>query len=456
MLQAPYGAPLKGDNMTVFVTDKHKKPLMPCSEKRAHVLLDKGKAVIHKMEPFTIRLKNISVKNVTLQPLRLKLDPGSKTTGLAILEEDSNTAVWFGEIHHKTWIKTNLADRSMYRRRRRTKNLRYRPPRFDNRVKGKGWLPPSLISRIDQTVNTIKKLQKLTPLISVSIEHVKFDTQLMENAEIKGTEYQQGKLFGWEQRAYLQEKFNHKCAYCGKGEWELKGMPFNIDHVVPKSKGGTNRIDNLVWSCKRCNEQKSNMSLHEFGKLRNKDFSAVKSKAKSSLKDAAVMNSIRWRLISEIEKTGLKIELGSGGRTKYQRKNHGLPKTHYYDALCVGKSTPLDINIQCRYVTKLHAKGRGTRKIVQLDKYGFPRQYRKREKMIHGFMTGDRVRATTGKHTGVSGRLVARVKGPYININGKRFGTSYNGLLLIQRNDGWDYEKDLALTGKPSTIAQED
>ncbi|WP_218117830.1 RRXRR domain-containing protein, partial [Fervidobacterium changbaicum] len=72
----------------VFVLDKNKKPLMPCSEKRARLLLSRGRAVVHKMHPFTIRLKDRTVQQSELQPLRLKLDQGAKVTGLSVLRED--------------------------------------------------------------------------------------------------------------------------------------------------------------------------------------------------------------------------------------------------------------------------------------------------------------------------------------------------------------------------------
>ena len=78
--------------MAVFVLDRRKKPLMPCSEKRARIMLERGRARIHRMMPFTIRLVDRLQENSVLQPLRLKLDPGSKTTGLALAREAEH--VW--------------------------------------------------------------------------------------------------------------------------------------------------------------------------------------------------------------------------------------------------------------------------------------------------------------------------------------------------------------------------
>ncbi|MFZ5651571.1 MAG: RRXRR domain-containing protein [Bacillota bacterium] len=176
----------------VFVLDKRKKPLMPCTEKRARLLLERGRAAVHKMAPFTIRLKDRTVEKSELQPLRLKLDPGSKTTGFAVLLEDGpekSKAVLLGKIHHKPGIKDKLDARRNQRRGRRNRKTRYRKPRFNNRhpekcvACGKNarhgsrycrpcheaknfvdngyretWLPASLNARVNQTMSTVNKL----------------------------------------------------------------------------------------------------------------------------------------------------------------------------------------------------------------------------------------------------------------------------------------------------------
>lgn len=115
----------------VFVLDKHKKPLMPCSEKRARLLLQRKRAVIHRMAPFTIRLKDRTIKESQTQPLRLKLDPGSKVTGFAVLRKDNpeqSTAVLLGEIHHKPGIKSSIDNRRAQRHSRRNRKTRHRKP----------------------------------------------------------------------------------------------------------------------------------------------------------------------------------------------------------------------------------------------------------------------------------------------------------------------------------------
>ena len=149
----------------VFVLDKHQKPLMPCTEKRARLLLERGRAVIHTRAPFTIRLKDRAAKDSAFQPLRIKFDPGSKTTGVAIILEGAKgpKAIFFGEIVHKATIKARLDARRALRQSRRHRKTRYRKPRFQNRKRKAGWLPPSLAARVDQTLHAWVQIQKRRP-----------------------------------------------------------------------------------------------------------------------------------------------------------------------------------------------------------------------------------------------------------------------------------------------------
>jgi 5-methylcytosine-specific restriction endonuclease McrA len=241
--------------MSVFVLDQHKHPLMPCSEKRARLLLSRKRAVVHRVVPFTIRLKDRRVEDSHLQPVVLKLDPGSKTTGLALARVEQ---IEQGEIHHAVHlaellhrggeVHKRMGKRASYRRRRRSANLRYRPARFQNRGRKEGWLPPSLRSRVGGVLTWATRYQRWVPLARIEV-----DMALMQNPEIEGVAYQRGELAGWECRAYLLEKFGRRCVYCGKQE-----VPFEVDHVYPKSRGGTNRISNLVLSCHDCNQAKGN------------------------------------------------------------------------------------------------------------------------------------------------------------------------------------------------------
>ncbi len=424
-------------NMAVFVLDKYQKPLMPCSEKRARLLLERGRARVHKMYPFTIRLVDRLQETSTLQETRLKLDPGSKTTGVAITLDGTmgTKAVFLGEIVHKAGIKAKLDSRRSIRRSRRNRKTRYRQARFLNRKRKEGWLPPSLEARVQQTLHTIEKLRKLLPIQAISVEHVKFDTQKLESPEISGVEYQQGTLMGYEVREYLLEKWGRACVYCG-----VTDVPLEVEHIIPKSRGGSDRVSNLTLACHDCNQEKDTRTAEEYG------FPHIQAHAKKPLKDAAMMNATRWRLYERLRATGLPIETGTGGRTKYQRIQRGLPKEHYYDALCVGANTPVKFRTLPAYVQVWSAKGRGTRQMCNTNKYGFPLSHRQAKKAHFGFQTGDLVVANVpkGKYQGIwIGQVAVRSSGYFdMKTDGKRAvqGISRRYFRILQRADGWQYD----------------
>jgi len=420
--------------MAVSVLDRHHKPLMPCSEKRARLLLERGRARVHKMAPFTIRLVDRLQQDSELQPLRLKLDPGSKTTGVAIILDGAkgSKVIFLGEIIHKPGIKAKLDQRRALRRSRRNRKTRYRKPRFLNRRRKRGWLPPSLVARVGQTLSAVAKRIVAMPISAISFEHVKFDTQLMQNAEVSGVEYQQGTLQGYEVREYLLEKWGRACVYCGATDVSLE-----TEHIVPRSRGGSDRVSNLTLACHDCNQEKGTQTAEEYG------FPDIQAQAKKPLRDAAMMNATRWRLLERLKETGVPVECGTGARTKMQRIAHGLPKEHYYDALCVGASTPEVLTSLPSYVQVWSAKGRGTRQMVNSDAYGFPRGKAKSAKQVFGLQTGDMVRADVpkGKYKGTwKGRIAVRAKGTFVlTSNGQKFDVHHKYCQLIQRNDGWNY-----------------
>lgn len=216
-----------------------------------------------------------------------------------------------------------------------------------------GWIAPSLMSRIFNIDTWVKRLMRIYPITHLAVEHVKFDMQKMENPEISGVEYQQGTLMGYEIREYLLEKFNRKCFYCGK-----KNIPLDIEHIHPKGRGGTSRIDNLTIACRPCNSAKGNKLSHELGADMQAKVQRTLKAAKKTLKDAAAVNTIRWKIAETLEATGLPLEYGTGGKTKYHRTQAGLPKTHYFDAAsvsCIPKA-PDYLFVLC-----IHAVGYGHR-----------------------------------------------------------------------------------------------
>jgi 5-methylcytosine-specific restriction endonuclease McrA len=365
--------------------------------------------------------------------LRLKIDPGSTTTGFAIINDSTGEVVFAAELVHRGQrIKAALLERRALRRNRRQRKTRYRQPRFLNRPRLKGWLPPSLQSRIDNVLTWVSRLHRLCPITALSQELVRFDTQLMQDAEVSGVMYQQGELAGYEVREYLLEKWHRTCAYCGKTD-----VPLEIEHIIPKSRGGSDRISNLTLACHLCNQRKGNQTADEFG------HSQLQAKARQSLKDAAAVNTTRWMLFQRLEAIGLPVEVGTGGRTKWNRTQRELPKTHWLDAACIGESTPESINIDNVKPLYVKATGHGRRQMCTTDAFGFPKNHRARQKQYYGMQTGDMVKAMVpnGKYSGTwTSRVVVTARGWFdLTIHGKKATVNQKYCRKLFSADGYTY-----------------
>ena len=447
----------------VSVLDTEKRVCEPCHPAVARRLLREGKAAVFKRYPFTIILKREVVDPKTTD-YTLSVDPGSRCTGMAITDSENNIVACF-ELHHRGQaIKKRLSDKAGYRRSRRTRKLRYRPARWENRSRkasvltpdgwqyksfgqsSEGWIAPSLMSRVFNIHTWVNRLSKAYPITQLAVEHVKFDTQLMENPEISGVEYQRGTLYEAELWEYLLEKFGRKCFYCG-----AKNVPLEKEHILPKAKGGTNRASNLTISCRDCNIEKGNRHPDEIeGDFGKRVQSALRA-AKKPLKDAQAVNTIRWKIVETLKAIGLPVIYGTGGKTKWHRKKAGLPKTHYYDAACVAGVPKSDNGLS---VLAIHAVGYGHR--GDLGKYqtkqktpGFKSPYTRIEH-VNGFQKLDIVEMQTkkGKVVGCintfdktpEGRpQKLRIKADWTNGDG-RVGGNTTQLRKIQNRDGYGYQ----------------
>ena len=417
----------------VFVLDTQKRPLNPIRPGLARKLLSNGKAAVFKRYPFTLILK---VEVIAPQkPITLKLDPGSKTTGIALVQGED--VIFGAELTHRGQaIKASLESRCSLRRARRNRQTRYRKAKFSNRTRPKGWLAPSLQHRVETTLTWVTRLMKVAPIGSITQELVRFDLQQLENPEISGIEYQQGVLHGYEIREYLLNKWDRTCAYCG-----VTNTPLQVEHIHPKAKGGSNRISNLCLACDACNKKKGTQDVEQFLSKKPEILKRILSQAKRPLKDAVAVNSTRWALFNRLRTTGLPVSTGSGGLTKFNRTRLNLPKTHWLDAACVGKVESLKILTNKPLLIK--ATGHGTRQMCRTDKFGFPSRYVPRFKFVKGFQTGDIVKAvvTSGKKIGTYvGRVAVRTSGSF-NISASELvsGISYKYCSIIHRKDGYSY-----------------
>ncbi len=427
----------------VFVVSKDGKPLDPTTPRRARLLLDSGRAVVHRSSPFVIRIKDRHSRDSATQGVVVGVDPGSKITGIAVWMENTpgvREAVFLTEVEHRgALISKKLKQRSNYRRRRRTSNLRYRAPRFNNRARRPGWLGPSLQHRVDTTYAWVARIARWAPVQGIEMELVRFDMQFMQNPEISGTEYQQGELAGYEVREYLLEKWSRMCVYC-----DVRDVPLQVEHITPKARGGSNRVSNLTIACGPGNRAKGSMRVEDFVTDPAR-LARITRHAKTPLRDAAAVNATRNVLKRELE-TIAHVNTGRGGQTKYNRRRFGLPKTHCLDALAVGNphSITAITGWEGMRVLGVTCNGRGQYQRTKPDKHGFPRLVFSRQKKHYGFQTGDRVKAVVpaGKHTGTHvGRVAVRKTGSF-NITttaGTLSGISHKHCTVLQRGDGYGH-----------------
>ena len=432
----------------VFVIDSNFQPLNPIHPARARDLLNKNKAAVFRTYPFTLILK-AAIENPSLKPYQLKIDPGAKVTGLAIIQGED--VIWAAELSHRgALIKKSLDSRRAARRNRRNRNTRYRQARFLNRLRPEGWIPPSLMHRVFTIETWVRRICKFVPVTEIVMELVRFDTSLLQNPEISGTSYQQGELFGYEVREYLLEKYSRECAYCG-----AKDVPLEVEHIHPKSKGGSDRVSNLCIACHKCNQKKADKDVAEFLKKKPEVLKRVIAQAKAPLLDAArsvpggsfpqanslAVNQTRWKLFETLKALGLPVLTSSGGRTKYNRCRLQLPKHHWIDAVCVGHVD--ELILRTHQPLAIRCKGQGGRQKAALNKHGYPIRHNPLRPIL-GWSTGDIVLATitSGKYRGeYIGRIAPKSNGNCtFTPNGcKAFSSSLKYMTRIHCKDGYEY-----------------
>ena len=430
-----------------------------CKPARARQLLDNKKAAVYRYNPFTIIL-NYEVELDAQDPVSIKLDPGGTTTGMAIVghfPKQGNVILFGAELTHQSKaIVKRLKDRRGFRSSRRNKKLRYRQARWANRSRVSGWLPPSIMSRVDNIAHFINKFKNLASSVNIcDIELGKFDTQKMDDSEIKKSEYSEGSLKNFaSKKDYLIHRDGNCCAYCGAVNVKLQK-----EHVIPNGVG-SNSVRNLVLSCVACNIAKSNRKITDFLSADAMKINDITARTKVSLWGAAALNSMRNRLVLDINELGLSTYCYAGYETKYNREKQGYSKEHWVDAACVGDKDYY-VHIPHDMVPlKIKAMGRGSRRVMNNDKFGFIKINKKGQevrklaeyKRIHGFSTGDFVKL---ERDGCEyfGRVTIKSTKPFLLKYNKPSLTYVNKLWeirneteatfekfkIIQRSDGYSY-----------------
>lgn len=303
----------------VYVLNIEGKPLMPCKEAKARKLLKENKAKIYKKEPFTIQLLFIC-ENQT-QDITLGVDAGSKHIGLSATTKEKE--LYAADVELRNDIVDLLSTRRQNRRTRRNR-LRYRKPRFNNRVHSKknGWLAPSVEQKIQTHFKVVEDIHKLLPITKIVVETASFDIQKIKNPEIHNEEYQQGEQLGfWNVREYVLFRDNHTCQCC-KGKSNDKIL--NVHHIESRKTGG-NAPNNLITLCETCHKGYHNGTV----KL------PKTIKRGMPFKDAAFMGIMRWSFYNRLKEIYPNVFMTYGYITKNIRIKNNLPKDHYIDARCI-------------------------------------------------------------------------------------------------------------------------
>lgn len=457
----------------VIALDKNKRPLGFITERRCRKLFEQKRAVMYRMFPMVVILKDKDARTIANLPsYRIKIDPGSKYDGISIVDDEHNRIMFAMQIEHRAeQVKKNLDTRRAARRNRRNRETIYRRSKFAAggvfQQKGnEGKIPPSIRSIIGNTETWVKRLSRWINITSSSFESVRFDTQLLDNPNIKGVQYQQGTLQGSEVKEYLLIKHNHTCQYCGGA---CKDSALEIEHKIPKSRGGSNSIRNLTIACHTCNQLKGSLTPEEWlDKLNSKPNKTKTDEARikgiqnvisnketgKSNHYCAWVNITRKRIESFLFEKYEDVECSSGGRTKYNRTRLGYPKDHQYDAACIG-TVPENGYEDLTHGYYVHAKatGRGTRFRGNVNKCGIIIQkLAPRAKKVFGLMNGDIVVANIPhkepkpyKHEGCYvGRVTTRASG-YFDIrttSDERFAVPYKYLKKVQNSDGYQYKQE--------------
>lgn len=317
----------------VYVISKSGKPLMPCENVIARLLLKSGRAKVKRKRPFMIKL-TVETTEYT-QPITLGVDTGSGTVGNAVSDEDGHI-LYMSEVKLRNDIKSKMDQRREYRRNRRSRKTRYRKCRFLNRRASirKDRFQPTLVSKINAHIREIEFIKSLLPITRIVLECGQFDAQLMKDTSIRNERkihwaYQKGPNYGFANtKEMVLNRDNHTCQYC-KGK--RKDSKLEVHHIMFRSQGGSDSQENLITLCHTCH------SLLHSGKI-SLDKIGIK---KGTLNHATQMNIIRSQLLKLYPNA---IET-FGYVTKENRQYLNLPKEHYIDA-CVIASCGLPISIK--------------------------------------------------------------------------------------------------------------
>ena len=405
---------------------------MPCSQRKARLLLKQKKAKIVGYKPFTIQL--CYATGEAKQEVTVGIDEGVRHVGVAIVSQDK--VLVKGEIELRQDVHSLLLSRAQYRRSRRFRKTRYRKARFLNRKRPEGWLPPSIRAKLDANFNWINKFCSLVPNPKLRIEVGKFDVAKMINPDIQGVDYQHGQTYGYyDVRYFVFARDEYTCQVCKK-----KNKVLHTHHIVYRSEGGTDRADNLITVCTDCHTSEN----HKTGGILYKWMK--EHKKTKQYKEPPFMNTLRIWTFRKYPNA----EITYGSETSPRRKELGLEKTHYNDAIAITGVKSIKENPDSVFLVKqfrkkkrsLHEatprKGRKSPNVTQ-------KRNSKNTKELRGWCLNDEV-ACFGKRgwisgfTGTSSAYIIDGDGQYIQMPNKNYKqVTLNNVTRICHNNIWRY-----------------
>lgn len=404
---------------------------MPCSQRKARLLLKQKKAKIVGYKPFTIQL--CYATGEAKQAITVGVDEGARHVGIAIASQ--NKVLAKGEIELRQDVCSLLLTRTQYRRGRRYRKTRYRKARFLNRRKPTGWLPPSIRAKLEANFVWIDKFCSLVPSPRLRIEVGKFDVAKMVNPEIRGVDYQHGQTYGYyDVRYFVFARDEYTCQVCKK-----RNKVLHTHHIIYRSEGGTDRADNLITVCTDCHTSKAHKPggiLHNWMKEHKK----VKQ-----YKEPAFMNVLRLRTFERYPEA----EITYGSETSPRRKELGLEKTHYNDAIAISGVEPVKENSSEWFLIKqFRKKKRSLHEAIPRKGRKLPNTTQKRNakntKEFRGWYLNDEI-VYRGEHGWISGftgtsAYVQSIDGEYMQIPGKNYKPiTLSRLKHVCHNNTWQY-----------------
>ena len=301
----------------VYVIDIHGKPLMPTARHgKVRRLLQRSRAHVVRLMPFTIQL-DYETTSYT-QDISLGIDSGSKYIGLSASTEKKE--LFSAECNLRDDIVEKISTRRELRRTRRSRKLRHRKARFNNRTKKEDWLAPSQRYKIDSHMKIIRMIYSILPVTVAYFEGCQFDIQKIKNPDIYSKEYQHGEQYSsWNIREYVLYRDNHTCQCChGKS----KDRILNVHHIESRKTGG-NAPNNLITLCKTCHD------LYHNGKV---EFDVKRGR---SFRDAASASVIKNKIFERMKQEFHNVHMTYGYITKSRRIENNIEKSHHSDAYCI-------------------------------------------------------------------------------------------------------------------------